>query len=163
MWVPAIGLGLSGPLYLAALSSGDLKIAVAGLFLAAIGAFTYYGTTIAAVQDMAPPRMRASASFLFGFAMILLGSGLGPVVTGALSDHFADVAFGGDFGATCPGGKAIAGSSAAIAAACRSASAIGLTRALLWSQLAIPVGVFAYLIAARTFRQDSYAPTEIAA
>ncbi|WP_404712336.1 spinster family MFS transporter [Sphingomonas sp. MMS24-J13] len=163
MWVPAIGVGLSGPLYLAALSAGELEFAVAGLFLAAVGAFTYYGTTIAAVQDMAPPRMRASASFLFGFAMILLGSGLGPVVTGALSDHFADVAFGGDFGATCPGGKAIAGSTAAIAAACRSASAIGLTRALMWSQLAIPVGVIAYLIAARTFRQDSYAPTEITA
>jgi hypothetical protein len=163
MWVPAIGVGLSGPLYLGALSSGDLKIAVAGLFLAAVGAFSYYGTTIAAVQDMAPPRMRASASFLFGFAMILLGSGLGPVVTGALSDHFADLAFGGDFGATCPGGKAVSGSTAAVVEACRSASAIGLTRALLWSQLAIPVGVIAYLIASRTFRQDSYAPTEIAA
>lgn len=163
MWVPAIGVGLSGPLYVAALSAGDLRMAVAGLFLAAIGAFTYYGTTIAAIQDLAPPRMRASASFLFGFAMILLGAGLGPVVTGALSDHFADVAFGGGFGATCPGGRAITGSTAAIGAACRSASAIGLTRALILSQLAIPFGVIAYLIAARTFRQDSYAPTEIAA
>ncbi len=59
MWVPAIGLAASVPIYIAALWSVSLPLTVAGLFLSAIGAFTYYGTTIAAVQDMAPPRMRA--------------------------------------------------------------------------------------------------------
>lgn len=163
MWVPAIGLGLSAPIYIVTLQSSSLPVAVVGLFLAAIGAFSYYGTTIASVQDMAPPRMRASASFLFGFSMILIGAGMGPVMTGALSDHFANGAFPGDFMATCPGGKAVAGSSAAIVAACKSASAIGLSHALVVSQLVIPIGVIAYLIAARTFRADSYAPTEAAA
>jgi MFS family permease len=163
MWVPAIGIGLSVPIYIAALQSTNLYLAVAGLFLSAVGAFTYYGTTIAAVQDMAPPRMRASASFLFSFAVILIGAGMGPVLTGTLSDHFAQMAFAGDFAAACPGGKAVAGSADAIVAGCKAASAIGLSRALLVSQLLMPIGVIAYLIAARTFRQDSYAPTQVAA
>jgi predicted MFS family arabinose efflux permease len=163
MWVPAIGLALCVPLYVAALSASTVTGTVIALFLAAVGAFSYYGTTIASVQDMAPPRMRASASFLFGFAMILLGAGLGPVVTGALSDHYANLAFAGDFVTTCPGGKAVAGSAEAIVQMCRAASAAGLNRALLLSQLALPIGVIAYLVAARTFREDSYAPTEITA
>jgi hypothetical protein len=48
-------------------------------------------------------------------------------------------------------------------AACKASSAIGLKRALMVSQLLIPIGVIAYLWAARTFRQDSYVPTENAA
>ena len=163
MWTPAIGVGLSIPIYIAALNAGSLALTAVGLFLSAIGAFTYYGTTIAAVQDMAPPRMRASASFLFSFAVILIGAGMGPLLTGTLSDHFAGVSFAGDFLATCPGGRALAGSSEAIVAACKSSSAIGLKRALMVSQLLIPIGVIAYLWAARTFRQDSYVPSEGAA
>jgi MFS family permease len=163
MWTPAIGLGLSVPIYIAALWSTSLPLTVVGLFLSAIGAFTYYGTTIAAVQDMAPPRMRASASFLFSFAVILIGAGMGPVLTGTLSDHFAQVAFAGDFANTCPGGRALAGSAAAIVDGCKAASAAGLTKALIVSQLLIPIGVIAYLVAARTFRRDSYAPTEVIA
>lgn len=160
LWTAAAGVMLSVPIYLVAISQSSLAGAVIGLLVASIGSFTYYSPTIASVQDMAPPRMRASASFLYSFAVILIGAGLGPVLTGALSDHFAQVAFAGDFAAACPGGKALAGSTAAMEAACHAASATGLTRALFVSQLLLPLGVIAYLLAARTFRADSYAPSE---
>jgi MFS family permease len=159
MWTPAIGVGLSAPVYVVALLQSSLAAAEIGLLISAVGAFTYYSPTIATIQDMAPPRMRASASFLFSFAMILIGAGLGPVMTGALSDHFAWAAFGGDFAGVCPGGKAVAGSAVAIVEACHSASAVGLSQALIWSQLSIPFGVIAYLVASRTLRADSYAPS----
>lgn len=158
LWTPAIGLALSGPIYVAAVTMQSLTAAVIGLMIASVGAFTYYSPTIASIQDMAPPRMRASASFLFSFAMILIGAGLGPVVAGALSDHFAAVAFGGDFAGACPGGRAAAGAAAAIGQACHDASARGLTKALIVSQSVMPVGALCYALAALTFRRDTYVP-----
>lgn len=158
MWTPGIGVLLSAPVYIMAVSTGSLWAAVAGFLIAGVGLFSYYSPTMASVQDMAAPRMRASASFLYSFATILIGAGLGPVISGALSDHFASGAFAGDFDASCPGGQAIKGAAEALVQSCRTASAAGLAHSLMAMQAAIPVGVIAYFVAARTLRRDTFVP-----
>jgi MFS family permease len=49
----------------------------------------YLGPTFALTQAMATPQMRAMAASLLLFSINLIGMGLGPQVTGLLSDVFA--------------------------------------------------------------------------
>jgi MFS family permease len=51
--------------------------------------FVYYSGVYAAIQDVIEPALRGTAMALYFFAMYVLGASLGPVLTGALSDHFA--------------------------------------------------------------------------
>jgi MFS family permease len=87
VWVPALaGIGPL-PFTLAFLFHGDpvmaLVIATPGM---AIGAF-YQGPSFAAVQNLAPPPMRAIASGLMLFFTTMIGYALGPPTIGLLNDH----------------------------------------------------------------------------
>jgi MFS family permease len=55
----------------------------------------YYGPVYAAIQDLVPPDLRATAMSLYFLGMYLCGGAFGPLAMGALSDHFAAAA-GGD-------------------------------------------------------------------
>jgi predicted MFS family arabinose efflux permease len=55
----------------------------------------YYGPVYAAIQDLAPPDLRATAMSLYFLGMYLCGGAFGPLAMGALSDHYAAMA-GGD-------------------------------------------------------------------
>lgn len=55
----------------------------------------YYGPVYAAIQGIVPPDLRATAMSFYFLAMYLCGGAFGPLLTGALSDHFAAAA-GGD-------------------------------------------------------------------
>ncbi len=54
--------------------------------------YNYYTTVYPAIQDVVAPRMRATAMGLYFACMYLLGGAFGPLVIGALSDHFAHAA-----------------------------------------------------------------------
>lgn len=49
----------------------------------------YYGLVYAALQDIVPAPLRATAMAAYYLAMYLCGAAFGPLVTGRLSDHFA--------------------------------------------------------------------------
>jgi MFS family permease len=77
-----------------ALHSGRIEI---GVFVAVFSvgwlfAYNFYTCVYTAIQDVVEPRLRATAMALFFAGLYLLGGGLGPVVVGALSDHFAHAA-----------------------------------------------------------------------
>jgi MFS family permease len=55
-------------------------------------AYNFYTCVYTAIQDVVEPRLRATAMALFFAGLYLLGGGLGPVVVGGLSDHFAHTA-----------------------------------------------------------------------
>ncbi len=55
----------------------------------------YYGPVYAAIQDIAPPELRATAMSMYFLAMYLCGGAFGPLLVGTLSDRFALLA-GGD-------------------------------------------------------------------
>ncbi|UVJ42986.1 hypothetical protein NVV94_20750 [Pseudomonas sp. LS1212] len=77
-----------------ALHAGRIEI---GVFVAlfSIGwlfAYNFYTCVYTAIQDVVQPRLRATAMALYFAGLYLLGGGLGPVVVGLLSDHFAQAA-----------------------------------------------------------------------
>ena len=74
-----------------ALHAGRIEIGVfVGVFsLGWLFAYNFYTCVYTAIQDVVEPRLRATAMALFFAGLYLLGGGLGPVVVGGLSDHFA--------------------------------------------------------------------------
>jgi MFS family permease len=54
--------------------------------------YVYYSGVYAAIQDVVEPALRGTAMSVYFFAMYLLGGAVGPVITGALTDHFAQQA-----------------------------------------------------------------------
>lgn len=96
LWLPALGAICSAPMMLAFvlwpesqfwLVAGT-QIPVAMIFLLAGGILSslWIGPTYAAIQSIAPDRVRTQASALFLFAFNLVGLGLGPLVVGIASD-----------------------------------------------------------------------------
>ncbi|WP_095101204.1 MFS transporter [Pseudomonas sp. Irchel 3A5] len=74
-----------------ALHAGRIEI---GVFVSVFSlgwlfAYNFYTCVYTAIQDVVEPRLRATAMALFFAGLYLLGGGLGPVVVGLLSDHFA--------------------------------------------------------------------------
>lgn len=77
-----------------ALHAGRIEI---GVFVAVFSlgwlfAYNFYTCVYTAIQDVVEPRLRATAMALFFAGLYLLGGGMGPIVVGALSDHFAHTA-----------------------------------------------------------------------
>jgi MFS family permease len=70
--------------------------AAAALLMLSYGLWQmYYGPVYAAVQGVVPAELRATAMSLYFLVMYLCGGAFGPLIVGALSDHFAAAA-GGD-------------------------------------------------------------------
>jgi MFS family permease len=66
------------------------------LLMLAYGALQmYYGLVYAAIQDLAPADLRATAMALYLMVTYLCGGAAGPLATGRLSDYFARQAAGG--------------------------------------------------------------------
>ncbi|MGN8258569.1 MFS transporter [Pseudomonas sp. SMSB3] len=77
-----------------ALHAGRIEL---GLFVVVFGigwlfSYNFYTCVYTAIQDVVQPRLRATAMALYFAGLYLLGGGLGPVVVGGLSDHFAQAA-----------------------------------------------------------------------
>ena len=102
-------------------------------------AYSFYTCAYTAIQDVVEPRLRATATALFFAGIYLLGGGLGPLVVGGLSDHFAESA------------RLAAGA----AAMTESFRAIGLHGALVMIPLALLLTMLALWQASRTFCEDA--------
>lgn len=95
LWVPVAGNVLAlGPMSYALLGS-DAGLILLLLFPANILNSLYLGPSIAMVQSLVVPGMRAMASAILFFILNMIGLGLGPVLVGVLSDTFASP-FGAD-------------------------------------------------------------------
>lgn len=134
--VPAIGLAIATPIYLAAYVQNSWPVAVAILMIPGIFHYTYLGPTFAVMHNLVEPRMRATATALLFFVLNLIALGGGPLFTGWIIDFFstnlfAETGAAGHFTAACPGGTAPSGSSTDLVAACKNSLATG-TR---WGQL----------------------------
>jgi MFS family permease len=87
--VPAIAFVLCVPLYAAGVLAPPSHLSL-WIFLVPIAlALAWLGPTLSAIQHLVPADMRAVASSLFLFINNLIGLGLGTLVIGRLSDHFA--------------------------------------------------------------------------
>jgi len=159
LWGPVAMILLATPLYLSAFASAQVWVSMAFIWFANLALATHTAPTLATMQNLMGPRMRAMSTAIAFLAANLLGAGLGPTVLGMASDLFASSAFAaGDFIASCPGGRAPAGAVASVDAACQAASAQGLRFALMSVLVFFPWGVAHYAIAAKTLKQDLYSP-----
>lgn len=145
--IPALGALLAGPLYITAFSVHTWLASAVLLAVTAVCQYAYIPAAAAVTQNMMEPRMRASAAAITGLIFTLLGQGLGPLLVGLLSDHFARVSLTRQVAAACV-------NPASADPACAAASSHGLALALsvfavvyLWSAVHL-------LLAARTLPRD---------
>jgi predicted MFS family arabinose efflux permease len=150
--VPAAGAALAAVFKATGLLADDWTTAYVLLLLGFVASSLKLGPTFAAVQNETTPERRATASALFMFGATTLGTGLGPLLVGTLSDLLAAATFsGGDFHQACPGGRASAGAAAGLTAAGAAARAHGLRVAMALAAL-IYVGAAACFVLAAWHR-----------
>jgi predicted MFS family arabinose efflux permease len=151
--VAATGAGL---MFLVTFTRPDWQTAVVFLLIANIMNDLKNGPIYAAVQNLAPGHMRTTATAIIMVGVIVLGTGLGPLIVGVVSDivassHFPDAL--GSYVATCPGGKPLPGAAAALATACGDASAAGLRAGLLSACATYALAAPCFLMAALKIRE----------
>ena len=150
--VPAIGLLIATPIYIAAYLQNSWQTAAMILLIPGIFHYTYLGPTFGVVQNSVPVTQRATATALLFFFLNLIALGGGPVFTGWISDTLGQFnfshpgqtvtgmfsAFGGDAGVgnfitECPGGAAPKGAADSLATACHAAGSLGTRQAIIIS------------------------------
>ena len=94
-WLPAGGVLLAFPFYVAALLSGNPYLAIAILVAPSLLNSLWLGPAFGTIQNLAPMRMRALASAILLFILNIIGLGFGPFLVGVLSDLLTGV-FGHD-------------------------------------------------------------------
>jgi len=154
-WVPAIGLGVSVPLYIVGYLLGNLWLAMPPLMLAAMLHFYYLGPMYAIAGGVADSRMRATSVALTLFAVNLLGYGLGPPVIGFLSTFLKSLFLSGDtLALTLELCKASAGLTPEQLAACADANAKGLQWSIIIFVCLYGWAAIHYFLAGRTLQSD---------
>ena len=107
---PAIAMLVATPAYIAALHVGSVKLALAFLILQCSTNVFWAGPVYATIHGVVPATMRATATAVAMFVINMMGTGVGPLFIGALSD-----AFSGALGMGPGPGLRLALSSAALA------------------------------------------------
>jgi predicted MFS family arabinose efflux permease len=142
-------------LFMITFSRDTWQSAIVFLLLANIMSDLKNGPINAAVQNLAPPGMRSTASAVFMVGAIALGTGIGPLVVGVISDVAAQSHFPDSFGsflAACPGGKAPQHANALVDNACAMSSAFGLRIGLVAGCVAYGLAAPCFLLAAFKIR-----------
>lgn len=92
VWIPAM-LGFAClPLAVAAVGIANPLIALVFTGIWMVGGTAWYGAAYAACQSLVQPRMRATIAAILLLLTTLLGFGIGPLLTGTISDYFASSA-----------------------------------------------------------------------
>ena len=156
VWVPGIALLLSTPLLLLGITRGTMAGSVPILIVGLTLLFAHFTPTLAIAQNMVAANMRASSAFAVAAVISIVGAGIGPTLTGYLSDALAQHAFGaGDYKALCVAAGAGQAQAGALREACAAASAGGIRAAIITMAVFCGLGGLHYLRAARTYRRDT--------
>lgn len=123
--LPAIGIGVSLPVYLLAYIAPLAWLTISLLSLGQFFSTISVAPSTAMVQALSPLRMRALASAVFLFVTNLVGLGVGPLIVGLISDAFVP-----------------------------SAGAESLRYALIITTLFLVLSTLYYWIASRTLKHD---------
>ncbi len=155
VWGPGIALLLSSPLLLLGETRGSISGTVVILLIGLTLLFVYFTPTLAIAQNMVSANMRASSAFVVAAVLGIVGLGLGPSLTGLLSDLFAQHIFGqGNFKALCVSSGARSMLIEPLRHRCQSASASGIQQSIMLMSLFSAWGAIHYFFAARHFRGD---------
>ncbi len=86
LWIPIIGIALAYVPYLNLLLTDNIRTGLGMFFFAAILNSFYLGPSIAVSHALVEPGMRALTSAVLFFVLNMIGLGLGPLLTGLVSD-----------------------------------------------------------------------------
>ncbi|MBO6703484.1 MAG: MFS transporter [Pseudomonadales bacterium] len=89
-WLPAAGVLLAFPFYVAAMLSNNPYVAIAIMVAPSLLNSLWLGPAFGTIQNLAPTRMRALASAILLFVLNIIGLGFGPFLVGVLSDLLSD-------------------------------------------------------------------------
>jgi MFS family permease len=154
--IPAVAFLIAAPFYMAAFLQRDLLMLAVLIVFPAVLQYLYIGPTFGLAQNMVEPKMRATTAAILTLIINLIGYGLGPVAIGWASDQYAAQAFAGvdSYALACPHGLPPLGAQATQAALCRTASFVGLQRALVTASAVYAWAGLHFWLAARTLRRD---------
>lgn len=154
-WMPALGMGLSVPLYWLGYLSPTVPLMIPPLMLAATLHYFYLGPMYAVSAGVVDSRTRATAVAITLFAVNLIGIGLGPTLIGFLSTGLKTMMLSGnDLGLTLSMCKDVTGLAADQAAACRDADARGLQWSIIIFASLYGWAAIHYLLAGKTLHRD---------
>lgn len=92
VYAAAICIAVSLPFHALFYLAGPLPLALVGMTGSAFFAASFLGPSLAAVQNVVEPRMRAQATALLLVGLNLIGLGLGPLFAGLVSDQLRHIA-----------------------------------------------------------------------
>ncbi|MBU2085719.1 MAG: MFS transporter [Alphaproteobacteria bacterium] len=159
-WMPALGMGLSVPLYWMGYLSPTVAMMIPPLMLAAMLHYFYLGPMYAVSAGVVDSRTRATAVAITLFAVNLIGIGLGPTLAGVLSSVLKSMMLSNaDLGLSIEACKVVADLSADQAAACISANARGLQWTIVIFATLYGWAAIHYLLAGKTLHRDMLSKT----
>jgi MFS family permease len=152
-WLPAFGMAVAIPLYIASFAQTQFVWAFAFLMLAPIFHYQYLGPMYAVTLGVSTPRQRATAIAILLLVVNLIGYGLGPPFVGAANDFFASNILAETSSLTLAqcDPRAVLPENAA---ACATAQALGLKYALGVTIFFLGWGALHFLLAGRTLVRD---------
>ncbi|RIJ16350.1 spinster family MFS transporter [Henriciella mobilis] len=154
-WMPALGMGLSVPLYAVGFLAPTVWLALPPLMAAAALHYFYLGPMYAIVGGVVDSRMRATSVAITLFIVNLLGYGLGPPLIGFLSTALKGMFLAGnDLGLTLEACKVTTELSAEAAAACANANSEGLRWSIIAFCSLYAWAAIHYLLAGKTLLRD---------
>lgn len=163
--VPAVGLLLAVPIYCFAYYQPTENLYSIARPMWCLGAFCHYsylGSQYTIGQGVVSQRGRASAVAILLLLIALIGNGLGPLITGALSDMFMGTELKSHGGAAlslevCRTASELAKLPADQQAICKAAYGEGLRQSMVATALIfIPAAIF-FILSALTLKKDMIA------
>jgi predicted MFS family arabinose efflux permease len=157
-WVPAIGLLLAAPAYVAAFYARDLRLVLALWGAGALCHYAYLGAQYNIGQGVVSHRSRATAIAVLLILVSIIGNGIGPWFVGFLSDLFtARELARSDAGAAltpalCRGAIDTLGD--AQRGACAAANSTGLKLAMSTTTGWFVLAAGCFMMSARTLQRD---------
>lgn len=157
-WVPAIGLLLSVPAYVAAFFIEDLRIVFVLWGIAAVLHYSYLGAQYNIGQGVVSNRSRATAIAVLLILVSLIGNGIGPYFVGFMSDFFMSQQLAGsELGsqltpAICKARDS--GLTEVQAGVCSAANSTGLKMAMSVTVCWFILAAACFMVCARTLKRD---------
>ena len=157
-WLPALGMGISVPLYAIGYLADNLYLAVPPLMLAALLHYFYLGPLYAVAGGVVDSRTRATSVAIALLVVNLIGYGLGPLVIGVLSTFLKTMFLAGTgMGVSIDACKEISRLSQDAFVACTSSDARGLQWSIIIFICGYGWAAIHYLLAGRTLKKDMIA------
>ena len=161
-WVPAVGLVVAVPTYIAAYLAEDLNQVLFFWGTAAAFHYAYLGAQYNIGQGVVSNRSRATAIAILLILVSLIGNGLGPYFVGFISDLFMNLQLSkGEFAGQLSVERCVTpGLMDAQLRVCEQASATGLRQALSVTACWFIVAAGCFAMSARTLKRDFVAQLE---